>query len=54
MNSIGAVSGPPIPQQSAAAAPPQKDRDGDYDNNRSDGAQSSSNPNVGQNLNIKA
>lgn len=53
MSPIGAVSGPPTPQQ-AAAVVPQKDRDGDYDNNRPDGDKQSANPNVGQNVNIKA
>ena len=54
MNSIGAVSGPHTPPQANAAPPPQKDRDGDYDNNRSDVNTQSANPNVGQNVNIKA
>ena len=54
MSSIGAVSGSPPPPQANAAPPPKKDRDGDYDNNRPDGDKQSSNPNVGQTVNIKA
>ncbi len=55
MSSIGAVSGsPPPPSVNAAPPPPKKDRDGDYDNNRPDGDKLSSNPNVGQNVNVKA
>ena len=53
MSSIAAVSGPPA-QPQAAAAPPKKDRDGDYDNNRPDGDKQSSNPNLGNNVNVKA
>jgi hypothetical protein len=54
MTSIGAVSGPPQPPHANAALPPQKDRDGDYDNNRPPPPSQSSNPSVGQNVNIKA
>lgn len=53
MSSIGAVSGSHQPPPVNAAPPPKKDRDGDYDNNRPDGDKQSSNPNVGQNLNVK-
>ena len=53
MSSIGTVSGSPPPAPVSAA--PKKDREGDYDNNRPDAASGgSSNPQVGQNVNIKA
>ena len=55
MNSISAVSGSPPPAPAPVSAAPKKDRDGDYDNNRPDVASGgSSNPQVGQNVNIKA
>ena len=55
MSSICAVSGSPTPAPAPVSAAPKKDRDGDYDNNRPDtAATGSANPNVGQNVNIKA
>ncbi len=54
MSLIGAISGPPTPPQTNAAPPPKKDLDGDYDNNRPDGDKQSANPNIGNNLNIRA
>jgi hypothetical protein len=55
MSPIGAAAGSPPPQVNAAPPPPpKKDRDGDYDNNRPDGDKQSSNPNLGNNVNIKA
>lgn len=54
MTSIGAVHSSP-PQANAAPPPaPKKDRDGDYDNNRPDTDRQTANPNVGNNLNVKA
>jgi len=54
MTSIGSVAGSPPPSVNAAPPPPKKDRDGDYDNNRPDGDKQSANPNLGNNVNIKA
>jgi hypothetical protein len=56
MNAIGAQSRQVASPPPAQAAPPvkQKDRDGDYDNNRPDVAPQSSTPGVGTKVNTRA
>ena len=54
MSSIGAVSGAPTPPAPSSPPPVRpKDKDGDDDDNRPDAAAKSSNPQVGNNVNIK-